>query len=288
MYILVSYLATSFYLAAEVIVNKMMKQQKDENETSIKLDMKAQERDYKQLNIDFNNIEDILDFSACHSHKTVNSKKPKKRPPRRHKMVAEEPVELFELQAEVGISVVQSSDEEEEENEQEAAPGCKKERRFQCNVCERKFIRSTHLQRHMRIHTGAKPYSCEICRKRFSRSDHVQIHERSHYKHKIHSCCVCGRLYFDLQLFIAHCKLHAECEYIKVSGITAKESEAHIKKQLQIVQNSIPISVCAEQIALSGCIKIEEVDTHTGGGCDGNSVCSPHHQVFSVSSTEVT
>ena len=116
----------------------------------------------------------------------------------------------------------------------------------------------------------------------------VQIHKQGHYKHKIHSCCVCGRLYFNLQLFIAHCRLHAECEYMKVSSIAAKESEAHIKKKLQIVQNTDPVSVCAEQIALSGCVKVEEVDTHTGGGCDGNSVCSPHHQAISVSNTEVT
>ena len=263
----------------------MIEQKKYESETSIKLDTKALERDNKQLDIDFNNIEDILDFSACHSHKTVNSKELKKCPPRCRKMTAEEPVELFEIQEEIGISVGESSDEEEE---QEVSSECTKERRFQCNVCERKFIRSTHLHRHMRIHTGDKPYSCEICRKRFSRSDHLQIHERSHYKRKIHSCCVCGSLYFDLQMFIAHCKLHAECEYINASSITAKKSEAHIKKQLQIVQKFIPVSVCAEQIALLGCVTIEEVDTHTSGGCDNNSVCSPHHQAISVSSTEVT
>ena len=269
----------------------MMEQQKNENDASVQLGVKAHERDYKCSDFDFNNIEDILDFSTCHSHKTVNkNKKLMKLPPQRHKMIAEEPDELFEIQPEIDSLVEQSSDDNEKGELKEVAPECIREREFQCNVCEHKFSRPSHLHRHMHTHTGAKPYSCEICRKRFSRSDHLQIHERSHYKHKIHSCCVCGRLYFDLQLFTVHCRLHAECEYMKASGITAKESEAHIKKQLQTVQNAIPVSVCAEQIALLGCIKIEEVDTHTGEyiACDNNYVCSPHHQTVSICSSQVT
>ena len=214
-------------------IDKMMEQQK--NDTSVQLDVKAHEGDYKFSDFDFNNIEDILDFSTCHSHKTVNNKKLMKLPPQRHKMIAEEPDELFEIQPEIDSLVEQSSDDNEKGELKEVAPECIREREFQCNVCEHKFSRPSHLHRHMHTHTGARPYSCDICRKRFSRSDHVQIHERSHYRHKIHSCCVCGRLYFDLQLFIAHCRLHAECEYMKASGNTAKESEAHIKKQLQIV-----------------------------------------------------
>ena len=267
-------------------------EQKTENETNVKLDAKACEKDYNHLDIDFNNIEDILDFSACHSQKTVNSqkKKPKKRPPRRRKMIAKEPVELFEIQPEIENSVGQNSDDNKKE-EQEAAPKCKKERKFQCKVCKRKFVRSTHLSRHMLTHTKAKPYSCKICRKRFSRSDHVQIHERSHYKHKIHSCCVCGRLYFDLQLFTAHGRLHAENECVKGSTNTAKENEALIRKQLQIVQKVIASSDCAEQIALLGCINIEEIDTHTGGEyivSDNNSVCSPRHQTVNTEATSLS
>ena len=36
------------------------------------------------------------------------------------------------------------------------------------------------LSRHMRLHTGYKPYSCRVCGQVFSRSDHLSTHQRTH------------------------------------------------------------------------------------------------------------
>ena len=211
------------------------------------------------LNIDFDNVEDILDFNMHPSPETDNTTNPKQRPPQRHKRIVEKPVQLFEIIPLIDDFV---NNEEEYREDEDHETEVKSKRRFRCVFCGSKFIRSSHLRRHLYSHTGAKPYFCQICRIRFSRSDYVSIHTRSHHKNKIHSCCVCGKLYLDLVLFADHCRSHTDSEYIRIAmNNSAKENEAHIEEnQLQIVQDPIPAATCAKEIELLSCVKIETVD----------------------------
>ena len=91
------------------------------------------------------------------------------------------------------------------------------DRPFPCSVCGRKFIRATHLRRHMRIHTGEKPFFCHICGRRYARGDYLRAHIHAHRREKFHKCRVCGEVYHDLARFSNHCLSHNESEFLEAS-----------------------------------------------------------------------
>ena len=54
--------------------------------------------------------------------------------------------------------------------------------------CGKRFSRSDQLRRHSRKHTGLRPFQCDICQRKFSRSDHLKTHMRTHTGEKPHTC----------------------------------------------------------------------------------------------------
>ncbi|XP_034757130.1 early growth response protein 4-like [Etheostoma cragini] len=83
---------------------------------------------------------------------------------------------------------------------------------FPCSVqgCERRFSRSDELNRHVRIHTGQKPFQCAVCSRSFSRSDHLTTHTRTHTGEKPFSCDVCGKRFARSDERKRHGRVHVK------------------------------------------------------------------------------
>lgn len=76
--------------------------------------------------------------------------------------------------------------------------------------CGKRFSRSDQLRRHNRKHTGIKPFTCDVCKRKFSRSDHLKTHMRTHTGEKPYPCTWpgCAKRFTRSDELVRHKAMH--------------------------------------------------------------------------------
>uniref|UniRef100_A0A672PA95 Zinc finger protein 652-like n=1 Tax=Sinocyclocheilus grahami TaxID=75366 RepID=A0A672PA95_SINGR len=82
------------------------------------------------------------------------------------------------------------------------------EKKFACEICEKKFYTMAHVRKHMVAHTKDMPFTCETCGKSFKRSMSLKVHSLQHSGEKPFRCENCDeRFQYKYQLR-SHMSIH--------------------------------------------------------------------------------
>ena len=86
---------------------------------------------------------------------------------------------------------------------------CHEDKRFQCEVCRKKFVYQSKLKQHKRVHTTMKKYECFHggCNKKYRHPQdlirHIQIHQD-----KLYECDFCDKKFVEKRLLKRHAVIH--------------------------------------------------------------------------------
>ncbi|XP_036396821.1 zinc finger protein 148-like isoform X1 [Megalops cyprinoides] len=98
------------------------------------------------------------------------------------------------------------------------------EKPFQCAQCDMRFIQKYLLQRHEKIHTGEKPFRCDECGMRFIQKYHMQRHKRTHSGEKPYQCDYCHQYFSRTDRVLKHKRMCHENRDRKANRATSKEA----------------------------------------------------------------
>ena len=85
-----------------------------------------------------------------------------------------------------------------------------RKRKYNCDICQKSFIRNNELVRHKRIHTNVKPFTCEVCQKKFTQEGNLKWHEKVHTNERTFICDICQKAFKRKTELTTHKRIHID------------------------------------------------------------------------------
>lgn len=83
------------------------------------------------------------------------------------------------------------------------------ERPFGCPECGSRFSHKSTLLGHLNLHTGDRPYICDMCQKTFRQRSSYTTHRKIHTTERIHACEDCGKQFIQKNSLKLHLLVHS-------------------------------------------------------------------------------
>ncbi|EHO9284818.1 C2H2-type zinc finger protein [Salmonella enterica] len=90
---------------------------------------------------------------------------------------------------------------------------------FPCSRCSRTFTSPSALVRHMRTHTGERPYVCRACGQAFQTSGNLTVHMRTHTGQRPYVCQTCGQAFCQRSGLTAHMRTQHSAMQADISDL---------------------------------------------------------------------
>uniref|UniRef100_A0A8C0GHV0 Zinc finger and BTB domain containing 47 n=1 Tax=Chelonoidis abingdonii TaxID=106734 RepID=A0A8C0GHV0_CHEAB len=146
------------------------------------------------------------------------------------------------------------------------------EKKFSCEICEKKFYTMAHVRKHMVAHTKDMPFTCETCGKSFKRSMSLKVHSLQHSGEKPFKCENCNeRFQYKYQLR-SHMSIHIGhkqfmCQWcgkdFNMKQYFDEHMKTHTGENFPNVQlppppatgKALPCDVCGQQFPFSNMLR---------------------------------
>lgn len=145
-------------------------------------------------------------------------------------------------------------------------PGKSIRKMKECNVCNKTFTRGASLTRHMRLHTGEKPFVCGICGLAFRDNRQLTGHFAHHTGEKLFKCQLCDSQFLHKISLQQHFRKHTgetpyecpECD----KGFIRKDA-LHSHMQIHTGEKLYVCEICSRAFTRNGNLQ-QHMRIHTG------------------------
>ena len=119
------------------------------------------------------------------------------------------------------------------------------ERPYSCDICERKFTVKSTLKTHMLVHTGSKTLVCHVCQSTFSSKTSLKVHMRLHTGSLPYKCDKCDERFRTP----AHRKTHTHSVHSGGEGEKREERKVERKEEERKEEEMVPLTISADSLA---------------------------------------